>query len=159
MLQPSAHTPRAERYNCSGCPQKWHKAATSLTPRPPFTRTFSQSCVQGALMSYLKIRTVVFRWSRGFVLCWQMSLSNRDHTDYKHVPNRNGTLWAFLCVRCQRQSPPVSQPCVIFPVWEMKKMCPSAHANKRILVFPGLGCTPTQYFRLETLGDLWTRLT
>lgn len=56
---------------------------------------------------------------------------------------------------CHRQSPPVSQPSVIFPVWEMKKMCPSAHANKRILVFPGLGSTPTQYFILvETLGDL-----
>lgn len=73
----------------------------------------------------------------GFVLCWQMS--QKDNAANMH---QAGTAVSFVLffLYCHHQSPPMSRPCVIFPVWEMKKMCLSVHANKRIsaVFFQGL---------------------
>lgn len=49
-------------------------AALPVSSAPPVSPGLTQSCVQGAFTSYLKIHTAKFRWLRGFMLCWQMSL-------------------------------------------------------------------------------------
>lgn len=78
-----SHT-HSTRFICSGWPQEClpqrnthGREALLHCPFhhcPRFTRTNSQSCVQGPLVPYLKIQTVVLNWLGGFVLCWQMSL-------------------------------------------------------------------------------------
>lgn len=78
-----SHT-HSTRFICSGWPQEClplrNTQGREALLRCPFhhcprlTRTNSQSCVQGPLVPYLKIQTVVLNWLGGFVLCWQMSL-------------------------------------------------------------------------------------
>lgn len=106
-----SHT-HSTRFICSGSPQEClplrHTQGREALLRcpfhhcPRFTRTNSQSCVQGPLVPYLKIQTVVLNWLGGIcAVLTNVSFcinSNTDHADYKHVPNRNGTLWPFFCI-------------------------------------------------------------